>query len=335
MLFLLLLFCFQLISSNCLLNTTSGIYLGRTVKYRNISIEQYLGIEYARIHRRFDRAQAIRRDPTDDSIHNATTFGSICKPTVSVCGNNTTSCSVSYGIFTSKFSCDEQCLYLNVFLPKINDEKKSIFMWIHGGSSQIGTGNLFDGTVLAARGNIIVVTFNFRLNLFGFLSSGDERLEGNVGLYDQSLVLDWIYENIDALGGDRQRITIGGHSAGAPHAYYLAKSRFNQGRIHRLILQSGCPLNIWSHIHANQAMDKFHVIAQDNQCGMMESFEEKVQCLRERDYQILVEQEYHAYSSANHTNVVLHGDLMSGFENDQDLPDMDILIGANDDEGRR
>ncbi|CAF5051748.1 unnamed protein product, partial [Rotaria sp. Silwood1] len=104
-------------------------------------------------------------------------------------------------------------------------------MWIHGGSSQVGTGNMFDGTILAALGDIIVVTFNFRLNLFGFLSSGDERLEGNLGLYDQSMVLDWIYENSEALGGDIERITIGGHSAGAPHAYYLAMSPFNRGRI--------------------------------------------------------------------------------------------------------
>ena len=332
--FFVLLVIFQSIPSNGLLNTSSGIYLGRTIKYRNIFVEQYLGIEYARIARRFDRAQAIRRDD-NHSIINATTFGSICKPTISVCANNTNACSVSYGIFTSKFSADEQCLYLNVFLPKTNDEtKKSIFMWIHGGSSQIGTGNLFDGTVLAALGNVIVVTFNFRLNLFGFLSSGDERLEGNLGLYDQSLVLDWIYANSDALGGDQQRITIGGHSAGAPHAYYLAKSRFNQGRIRRLILQSGCPLNIWSHIQASQAMDRFHVIVQDNQCGMMGTFEEKVQCLREKDYPLIVEHEYHAYTSANHTNVVMHGDLMSGFQENGSLPDVDILIGANDDEGR-
>lgn len=332
LLLLLLLGIFQWIPSNGLLNTSSGIYLGRTVRYQNLLVEQYLGIEYARIIRRFDRAQVIRRDE-NSSIINATTFGSICKPTISVCANNTNSCTVSYGIFTSKFSADEQCLYLNVFLPKKSQEKKSIFMWIHGGSSQIGTGNLFDGTILAALGNIIVITFNFRLNLFGFLSSGDERLEGNLGLYDQSLVLDWIYENSEALGGDKQRITIGGHSAGAPHAYYLAKSRFNQGRIRRLILQSGCPLNIWSHIQANQAIDRFNVVVHDNQCGTMGTFDEKMQCLRERDYLSIVEHEYHAFTSANHTNVVIHGDLMNGFRENQSLPDVDILIGANDDEG--
>jgi neuroligin len=221
----------------------------------------------------------------------------------------------------------------------INQTKKSIFMWIHGGSGQIGTGNLFDGTILAALGNIIVITFNFRLNLFGFLSSGDERLEGNLGLYDQSMVLDWIYDNSEVLGGDIQRITIGGHSAGAPHAYYLAKSPLNQGRIRRLILQSGCPFNIWSHIKANQAMERFDVVANDNQCGMMKTFEEKFKCLQEKDYQLIGEQEHHAYTSANHTNVVINGDFMNGFREELDwndsLADMEILMGANDDEGKR
>ncbi|CAF3896423.1 unnamed protein product, partial [Rotaria sp. Silwood1] len=182
-LLLLFLIIFESISSIPLLNTTSGIYIGHTVNYRDITIQQYL---------------------------------------------------VTYGIFSITSSPNEQCLYLNVYIPinhNNNVRKKPIFMWIHGGSSQVGTGNMFDGTILAALGDIIVVTFNFRLNLFGFLSSGDERLEGNLGLYDQSMVLDWIYENSEALGGDIERITIGGHSAGAPHAYYLAMSPFNRGRI--------------------------------------------------------------------------------------------------------
>ncbi|CAF4436624.1 unnamed protein product, partial [Adineta steineri] len=149
-------------------------------------------------------------------------------PTISSCTTNTsgllltTSCAINYGIFSIKSKPTEQCLFLNIFIPmttdnnnnKINNKtKKAIYIWIHGGSGQVGTGNVFDGTIFAALGDIIVVTFNYRLNLFGFLSSGDERLEGNLGLYDQLMVLDWIYNNSKVLGGDSQRITIGGHSA--------------------------------------------------------------------------------------------------------------------------
>lgn len=335
---------FDTVLTKNFLNTTSGVYIGRTVNYNNITVKQYLGIEYGRIKKRFERAEIIQRE--NNTIINATTFGAICKPTMNSCifNNETTICSINYGIFTIKSSPSEQCLFLNVFIPNINNDeyqnrKKAIFMWIHGGSAQIGTGNLFDGTILAALGNLIVVTFNFRLNLFGFLSSGDTRLEGNLGLYDQSMVLDWIYDNIDALGGDRERITVGGHSAGAPHAYYLAKSPFNRGRIRRLILQSGCPYNIWSHIKANQALERFDIIADNNQCGMMKTFEEKLQCLQEKDYQLLGEYEHNAYSSANHTNVVINGDYIKGFNGDSldsnnTLGDIDILMGSNDDEGK-
>ncbi|CAF1248247.1 unnamed protein product [Rotaria sp. Silwood1] len=343
-LLLLFLIIFESISSISLLNTTSGIYIGHTVNYRDITIQQYLGIEYGRINKRFERAEPIIRK--NNSIINATSFGPVCKPTINSCTINndkyplTTSCIVTYGIFSITSSPNEQCLYLNVYIPinhNNNVRKKPIFMWIHGGSSQVGTGNMFDGTILAALGDIIVVTFNFRLNLFGFLSSGDERLEGNLGLYDQSMVLDWIYENSEALGGDIERITIGGHSAGAPHAYYLAMSPFNRGRIRRLILQSGSPFNNWSHIKANEAIERFNVVADDNQCGMMITFDEKLKCLREKDYDLIGEYEHYTYTGANHTNVVINGNYMNGFRTDLDsndtLADIDILIGSTDDEG--
>jgi len=343
---IILLLVLSILDSICsvhLLNTTSGIYVGHTINYRNITVEQYLGIEYGRIKKRFDRAEPIIRE--NDSIINATSFGNVCKPTISSCTTNTsifpltTSCSVHYGIFSMKSLATEQCLFLNVYIPVTNKKiKKAIYMWIHGGSGQVGTGNLFDGTILAALGDIIVVTFNYRLNLFGFLSSGDERLEGNLGLYDQSMVLDWIHDNSEALGGDIQRITVGGHSAGAPHAYYLAISPFNHGRIRRLILQSGCPFNIWSHIKADQAIERFNMVVHDNQCEMMMTFDEQLQCLREKDYHSIVEHEHHSYTSANHTNVVINGDYMKGFSeyldlNDTSLANVDILMGSNDDEG--
>ncbi len=327
-----------------LLNTSSGIYEGRTVNYNNIIVQQYLGIEYGRIKKRFDRAEPIIRQ--NDSIINATSLGPLCKPTAGSCSGNSgtssalTYCSVSYGIFSVKSIPAEQCLFLNVFIPvTIKDKrKKAIFMWIHGGSGQIGTGNVFDGTILAALGDIIIITFNFRLNLFGFLSSGDDRLEGNLGLYDQALVLDWIYQNGDALGGDIRRITVGGHSAGAPHAYYLAVSPLNNGRIRRLLLQSGSPFNVWSHLKARDAMEKFNTVANDNGCGNLTTFDEKLKCLKERDFDSISEYEHNSYTSADHTNVVTAGNFMSQFheefQQNDTLADVDILMGSTDDEGK-
>jgi carboxylesterase type B len=347
-LFLIIIILFSLIFDSIfavqLLNTSSGIYEGRTVNYNNITVQQYLGIEYGRIKKRFDHAEPIIRE--NDSIINATSFGPLCKPTAGSCAGNPASysaagyCSVSYGIFSVKSIPAEQCLFLNVFIPVTpkKKRKKAIFMWIHGGSGQIGTGNVFDGTILAALGDIIVITFNFRLNLFGFLSTGDDRLEGNLGLYDQALVLDWIYTNAGALGGDIRRITVGGHSAGAPHAYYLAASPLNNGRISRLLLQSGSPFNIWSHLKARDAMEKFNTVAIDNGCGNLTTFDEKFLCLQERDFDLIAEHEHHSYTSANHTNVVTRGNFMSQFreefQQNDTLADIDILMGSTDDEGK-
>ena len=330
-LLLLLLLRVSFLVGQALLNTTSGVYVGRTIEYRQRTVRQYLGIEYARVTERFSRAEPIRRQ--NQSLIDATAFGQVCKSSGSVCSSNasTTSCSVEYGIFAFKSISVEQCLFLNVFLPStLTGEKKPVLMWIHGGSGQIGSGSVFDGTMLAAVGDIIVVTFNFRLNLFGFLSAGDERLEGNVGLYDQSLVLEWIFENSEALGADPQRLTIGGHSAGAPHAYSLAVSPLSRGRVRRVLLQSGCPLNIWSFIRPNQAMERFQAVADENNCSKgHETFDDQLQCLRQREFHLLVERDHFAYTSANHTNLVLHGDFREAVTDGA----LDMLIGSTDDEG--
>lgn len=327
-----------------LLNTSSGIYVGQTVIYDDVIVRQYLGIQYGQADKRFGRARLVVRK--NNRIINATSFGPSCKPTEGACGSNsgnnstTPLCSINYGIFSLKSSVAEQCLYLNAFVPVTPNkkEKKAIYMWIHGGSGQVGTGSLFDGTMLAAAGDIIVITFNFRLNLFGFLSTGDERLEGNLGLYDQALALDWVYKNADSLGGDVKRITVGGHSAGAPHAYYLAKSPLNRGRIARLILQSGSPFNVWSHLKAREAIEKFDIVANDNGCGTNVTWNEKFKCLQERDFNTIAEYEHHSYTSANHTNVVITGNYMSefreNFEENDTLANVDILMGSTDDEGR-
>lgn len=342
----ILLFLSSIFDLTCavqLLNTTSGIYVGRTVNYGDVIVQQYLGIQYGQIDKRFHRAKLNTRKT--NQIIAATSLGPLCKPTAGSCVTSSgghppvSYCSVSYGIFSVRLSTAEQCLFLNVFIPVTTNkkEKKAIFMWIHGGSGQIGTGNVFDGTIFAASGDIIVITFNFRLNLFGFLSSGDDRLEGNLGLYDQALVLDWIYKNADALGGDIERITVGGHSAGAPHAYYLAISPFNNGRIRRLLLQSGSPFNIWSHLKAHDAMEKFTIVANDNECGNMTTFDETLKCLQERDFESISEYEHHSYTSANHTNVVATGNFMKEFrevfEQNDTLANTDILMGSTDDEG--
>ncbi|CAF1074308.1 unnamed protein product, partial [Didymodactylos carnosus] len=111
------------------------------------------------------------------------------------------------------------------------------------------SGSLFDGSILASEGDIIVITMNFRLNYHGFLSTGDERIKGNYGLWDQLLAIKWVYENAHLFGGDRTRIVLAGHSAGAGNVMLLPASPYCHGMIRRVISQSGTGLAPWSINH--------------------------------------------------------------------------------------
>lgn len=115
------------------------------------------------------------------------------------------------------FPQSEDCLFLNVFVPANvkSDEKLPVMFWIHGGGFYDWSGNdqLFGPDFLIEK-RIILVTFNYRLGLFGFLSLGTPEYSGNMGMKDQQLALKWVHENIERFSGDVTRITIFGESAG-------------------------------------------------------------------------------------------------------------------------
>ncbi|NXQ33337.1 CEL lipase, partial [Alaudala cheleensis] len=120
----------------------------------------------------------------------------------------------------------EDCLYLNIWVPQGRRQistKLPVMVYIYGGAFLVGGSQganfmdnyLYDGEEIAVRGNVIVVTINYRLGPLGFLSTGDENLPGNYGLKDQHMAIAWVKRNIKAFGGDPDNITIFGESAGA------------------------------------------------------------------------------------------------------------------------
>ncbi|CAN7937248.1 unnamed protein product [Ixodes hexagonus] len=140
----------------------------------------------------------------------------------------------------------EDCLYLNVWTPDRHAAKtalKSVLVWIHGGGLNYGSASmdLYDGTVLAAVGDVVVVSMNYRLGSFGFLTlgKGGEPSLGNQGLLDQVLALKWVREHIASFGGDPEKVTIFGESAGAWSINYHALSPLARSLFKRAIAQSG------------------------------------------------------------------------------------------------
>ncbi|WP_396604738.1 carboxylesterase/lipase family protein [Bradyrhizobium sp. YCK136] len=139
---------------------------------------------------------------------------------------------------------DEDCLYLNVWTTAEHpDERRPVMVWIHGGGFQFGSSAnpATDGGALAASG-VVVVSFNYRLGVFGFLAHPDldaEAPSGNYGLRDQLAALRWVKANIAGFGGDPDNVTLFGESAGAMAVGILMASPLAHGLFHKAIGQSG------------------------------------------------------------------------------------------------
>ncbi|XP_061395053.1 esterase B1-like [Musca vetustissima] len=144
----------------------------------------------------------------------------------------------------------EDCLYLNVYVKESTNIKRPlpVMVWIYGGGFQYGeaTTDLYNPDFFMMK-DVIVVTFNYRLGVFGFLCFDDPKLNvpGNAGIKDQFLAIKWIKENIHNFNGDTNNITVFGESAGAVSAHMLMMCPQAKGLFHKVILQSGSALCPW------------------------------------------------------------------------------------------
>jgi para-nitrobenzyl esterase len=139
----------------------------------------------------------------------------------------------------------EDCLYLNVWTTKELDKKKPVVVWIHGGAFMTGeTGvKIYDGKNFAVNGDVVFVSIQYRLGIFGFmdfsyLNDDGLQFDTNVGLSDQIEALKWVKANINYFGGDEKNITLMGESAGATSILSLIASPKAKGLFHRAICQS-------------------------------------------------------------------------------------------------
>ncbi|KAJ7082382.1 cholinesterase [Mycena belliarum] len=160
---------------------------------------RFLGVPYANEPARWTHSSLYTGPPTLSAL----TFGSPC---AQVGGSGA-----------------ENCLFLNIFTPFLpakstpTSRLKPVMFWIHGGAFTGGEGSdaIFDGGSLASRGDVVVVTINYRLGALGFLALDDGVTNGNYGLADQITALEWVHAHIASFGGDPARVTIFGQSAGA------------------------------------------------------------------------------------------------------------------------
>ncbi|HEY4942106.1 MAG TPA: carboxylesterase/lipase family protein [Rhizomicrobium sp.] len=140
----------------------------------------------------------------------------------------------------------EDCLYLNIQTPACDGARRAVMVWIHGGAFVTGAGSVgtYNGKYLVPRGDIVLVTINYRLGAFGFLNLRDAsggRLPGTgaEGLADQIAALRWVKDNIAAFGGNPDNVTIFGESAGGMSVGALLACPGAKGLFHKAIAQSG------------------------------------------------------------------------------------------------
>ncbi|KAI6173497.1 Carboxylic ester hydrolase [Aphelenchoides besseyi] len=178
-------------------------------------------------------------------------------------------------MWNSNVETSEDCLYLNVYIPGNvqPDRKLAVMVWIYGGGfwSGCSTLDVYDASILAAEEEVIVVAMNYRVSLFGFLYLGTEQAPGNMGLHDQLLdtALKWVHANIDVFGGDPNRITLFGESAGAASVSLHMLSPRSTPYFHRAILQSGSATAPWAMENRQVALHRSVILYEYMKCGNM------------------------------------------------------------------
>lgn len=230
----------------------------------------------------------------------------------------------------------EDCLHLNVWSPAPDGGKRPVLVWVHGGAWILGQSNTYLGHEWASRGDLVVVTMNYRLGAFGVVNLrgllDDQRLDHNLALRDQLAALEWVRDNIEAFGGDPGRVTIAGESAGAASVTTLMGAPRAQGLFSGVIAQSGTPT-------LNAEWDPSLVIA-DDFCTRLGVSRENLEPLWSYSADRLL--------SAMQETVVAHrerlatrpywdGDLLAGsFQASVATPPpaVPVLIGSNHDECR-
>lgn len=242
---------FEINEGDCLINSTTGLIQGHALVINGARICEYLGIPYAQApvgKLRFKHPVPMKRW---NKTWLADEWPANCVQTFP-----------SWAKFMMRpviNEINEDCLYINIWSPHTAEDQDTglgmnpILFWIHGGGFQFGSGTLQEtnGSVLSASTSSVVVTINYRLNAFGFLNlnsfnpdsgSWNEHsfdIQGNQGLYDQSLALDWVRSNAIHFNGDTDLITLWGQGMGGISTSIHLISPLMRNKFKRAIIQTG------------------------------------------------------------------------------------------------
>lgn len=314
-------------------DTMQGAVRGRREIVYDKPVEVYLGIPYARPPvgvLRFDKP--VPMDPWEELL-NATSMKASCIQTLYP------------GKFEILTQTSEDCLYLNVWTPSRETPLKTVLVWIHGGAYSFGSSYQawYNGSVLSSFSDVVVVTMNYRVGMFGFFDAGVPGAPGNVGHHDQLLALKWVQKNIEKFGGNPNKVTIFGESSGAYSVHLHMISPLSKGLFHRVFFMSGTYLTNTFHDTREESVHLGNKVAEALSCSepaknLTTHPDEVLQCLKSKSATTLLEA---ATKVTNHSLIsflpTFGNEFMSltpvkAMEEEQ-IINIDVLLSVTADEG--
>ncbi|XP_020845077.1 pyrethroid hydrolase Ces2e-like isoform X2 [Phascolarctos cinereus] len=259
--------------------TESGHIQGTQISIKGTDkvVNVFLGIPFAK-----PPVGALRFSPPQppdswSNVRDATTYPPMCLQDVASLEEMTRAVKINLSTTASS----EDCLYLNIYAPVHATEgaRLPVMVWIHGGSFIFGGASTYEGSILSASQNVVVVNIQYRLGILGFFSTGDEHAPGNWGYLDQVAALRWVQKNIAHFGGDPGLVTIFGESAGGTSVSSHVLSPMTKGLFHRAIMESG--VAILPGLISSSSEMVMNVIANQSDCDGHSSAS-MVQCLRSK-----------------------------------------------------
>ncbi|CAG5115703.1 unnamed protein product, partial [Candidula unifasciata] len=244
--------------------TTLGSIRGTIIEHSAIQVKVFYGIPYAKPPVGELRFKAPEPLAGWTGTRDATILPSACWQPIDTKFDR----FPMVEMWNANTNMSEDCLYLNMWVPDTADPK-AVMVWIYGGAFNAGSSSLdvYNGLAMAARNNVIVVTFNYRLGPFGFLYCGNPDCPGNVGLLDQVLALKFVKENAEKLGGNPQLITIYGESAGAISVGMHLMSPLSWDLFTYAMLMSGAPQVYYATQTTEKALSRTRQLACDRDCS--------------------------------------------------------------------
>lgn len=257
--------------ANYTVQTSCGALRGTACQWPGVA--SYRGIRYATAGR-WEYPKIVTHW---DGVYDATAYGACCYQTRAFRDEEKGGNPFYYNEFRrgEQYTYSEDCLFLNVWTPEdaAPGDKLPVLFYIHGGAFMGGCGHEkhFDGPVWPTKG-VIGVTINYRLGPLGFACLPELAAEaghtGNYGLYDQLAALEWVRANIEGFGGDPEKITLMGQSAGAMSVQHLCLSPLARGKFAGAVMSSGGGIGAFSRVETAEASYGFwQDVARHTGCG--------------------------------------------------------------------